>query len=727
MKKIKIVLKNCYGIKNLEKEFDFSDKHTYAIYAPNGVMKTSFAKTFMDLSSGRKSKDLIFPKRITTRTITKDNGSELEKDEVFVIEPYMENFSSEKMNTLLANKDLKSKYDDIHVKIDEEKDKLLGKLADLSGLKKEGIGQEISQAFTNDNNNFFVSLERIEKEVSDQNEPTFSDIAYREIFNDKTLKFLETKDFKKKVADYVKKYDELINASKYFKKGVFNHNNAAAIAKTLTDNGFFDAAHTISLNSKENKSETICTKKDLELLIEKEKSAILNNPDLAKAFEDIDKAINKNEDLRKFRDYLSANRKILVELENLGSFKQKLWLSYFKTQKELYENFLEEYRLGKEGLGKIIDQAKIEQTRWKNVIDIFNKRFSVPFVLVIENQDDVILKQEIPSIGFVFKDFDGEASVEKTNLLQALSSGEKRALYILNIIFEIEARKEGKQETLFIVDDIADSFDYKNKYAIIEYLKDIAKEQLFCQIILTHNFDFFRTINSRFISRKHCLMVEKNQAGITMVDAAYLEPFEYWKKHLNEDDKLVASITFVRNLIGYTEGASAPEYAKLTSLLHIKAASFSMLKSDLEDIYTKVFPNLSLSFKNKNITVIDLIFDLAEKCLVANEGINLENKIILAIAIRLKAEEFMLSKLTDKSEPKANQTRVFFDRFRDEFGESEQVKLLEQVNLMTPENIHFNSFMYEPILDMSDVHLKNLYIDIVKLICTCDTIKNNQD
>jgi hypothetical protein len=37
------------------------------------------------------------------------------------------------------------------------------------------------------------------------------------------------------------------------------------------------------------------------------------------------------------------------------------------------------------------------------------------------------------------------------------------------------------------------------------------------------------------------------------------------------------------------------------------------------------------------------------------------------------------------------------------------------VALMTPENIHVNSFMYEPIVDMSDEHLKKLYADVKKL------------
>lgn len=34
---------------------------------------------------------------------------------------------------------------------------------------------------------------------------------------------------------------------------------------------------------------------------------------------------------------------------------------------------------------------------------------------------------------------------------------------------------------------------------------------------------------------------------------------------------------------------------------------------------------------------------------------------------------------------------------------------------MTPENIHINSFMYEPILGMSIIHLKKLYDEISSL------------
>ena len=95
----------------------------------------------------------------------------------------------------------------------------------------------------------------------------------------------------------------------------------------------------------------------------------------------------------------------------------------------------------------------------------------MPFELSVDNQDDVILRAEAPNIKFTFRDRHEAKTVNEDDLFAVLSNGELRALYLLNIIFDVEARKKNDIETLFIVDDIADSFDYKNKYAIVEYLK----------------------------------------------------------------------------------------------------------------------------------------------------------------------------------------------------------------------------------------------------------------
>lgn len=40
---------------------------------------------------------------------------------------------------------------------------------------------------------------------------------------------------------------------------------------------------------------------------------------------------------------------------------------------------------------------------------------------------------------------------------------------------------------------------------------------------------------------------------------------------------------------------------------------------------------------------------------------------------------------------------------------------LEIVAMITPENIHLNSFMFEPILDMSLKHLYKIYNDVKAL------------
>ena len=58
---MKITLKNCYGIKELDNlKIDFSNCNKALIYAPNGVMKSSLAKVFEDISLGSKTTDRIF-------------------------------------------------------------------------------------------------------------------------------------------------------------------------------------------------------------------------------------------------------------------------------------------------------------------------------------------------------------------------------------------------------------------------------------------------------------------------------------------------------------------------------------------------------------------------------------------------------------------------------------------------------------------------------------------
>jgi hypothetical protein len=716
-RRVKIKLENCYGIKSFQDELFFESNRPIVIYAPNGAMKTSFSKAFIDLTNDQPSSDRVFKKRTTVREIKDAAGNDIPKEQVFVIESYNQSFRSKKISTLLANMALKEKYDKIYSEIDEKKEVLIKELKMVSELKGN-IAETLSLAIAHNEKDFFKSLERVEKEVLKGTEDWLCGIKYQRILNDKIIALLETPDFKAQLTKYMKEYDELVSKSRFFRKGVFNHNNAADIAKSLKDNGFFEAKHTVTMVAKTGKEE-IKTEQELIKVIAEEKDAILSDPKLIKAFNDLDKKLDKNKETKEFRAYLDANKAVLVELNNIALFKEKLWIAYLIKSKAEFKSLMDVYSSGKIEIEKILEAARKEETKWKEVIKIFNERFSVPFLVTMENQEDVILKSEAPSVGFKFVEpTDPAIPLPENDLWTVLSNGETRALYLLNIIFEIEGRREQKLPTLFVIDDIADSFDYKNKYAIIEYLSDIAKEPLFHQIILTHNFDFFRTICSRLsIPRRNKFHTAKGTTGVKLVEEKYQKnPFTYWKEHLDTDEMLIASIPFVRNLAEFC-GLTA-HFEKLTSLLHCKRDTDSITVDDLQSIFRDILKDkTALTLTNGGKQIKKLIYELSEKIIgETTDIIELEKKIVLSIAIRLKTEEFLIREINEPTFVAGitrNQTLELIARFRQKFSsEREKIALIEQVNLMTPENIHINSFMYEPILDMANEHLKRLYRNV---------------
>lgn len=723
MQKIKVDLKHCYGIKSLTYTFDFSDRSAYAVYAPNGAMKSSFAQVFKDIAEGNDSSDRIFATRVSHRAVTDDAGQALSQDAVMVIRPYAEEFGhSEKTSTLLVNAALRKEYEQLHVETDKVKDRLLKALKKQSGSKAD-IEREISLAFTASEDQFYRALLRIKHELGSQTDAPLADVKYDVILDDKVQAFLDTPDAKDALESYILKYNELLAASTYFRRGTFNYYNASSVAKSLADNGFFSAKHTVSLNA--DTSMQITSERELADLIAKEKETISTDAALRQRFAAIEKLITKNANLRQFEEYIATHEHLLPKLANRAQLKEELWKSYLKAHYAVYEELLECYAATDKRKKEIEEEAARERTQWEQVIDIFNSRFFVPFKLTAKNRVSVILGDEpMLTLSFSFTDGGEEVTVEKAALMQVLSTGEKKALYILNIIFEVEARKQQRQPTVFVVDDIADSFDYRNKYAIIQYLREIAEEPYFKQILLTHNFDFFRTVSTRFVGYSGCLMASRGLDGVTFRQASGVQNVfvNDWKKHFFTDaKKRIASIPFMRNLIEYTRGDTDKDYLSLTALLHWKAETATLSQQDLDAIYHRLFSGKKPAKKWAQPTelIVNSIGVEVLTCHAASDGSNFENKIVLSIAIRLAAETFMIERLNDPAFVQAidaNQTHALFDRFRSKrAGETAAIETLQRVIIMTPENLHLNSFMYEPILDMSDEHLRKLHTDIVAL------------
>ena len=341
------------------------------------------------------------------------------------------------------------------------------------------------------------------------------------------------------------------------------------------------------------------------------------------------------------------------------------------------------------------------------------------------NQEDVVLRRETANIEFDYKDpNDSPVRKDKSSILSILSKGEQRAFYILQLLFEIESRKQLNHETLLILDDIADSFDYKNKYAIIEYIKELHENSIFRLIILTHNFDFYRTVASRLsLDYKAAFMATKNDhREIQLIKGEYRKDiFGHFKNNISNQKIFVSLIPFVRNLIEYIEDKSSSNYILLTSCLHLKNDTNSITCADILSLIHKSFPsttNQNIGFGGKSVK--DLIYETAD-LIVHETSINeilLENKITLSIAIRLKAEKYMLREIPNSESLiiDRNQTSELFKVFKKNHSNKETISILDRINLMTPENIHVNAFMYEPLIDISVFHLVDLYKKVKLLI-----------
>jgi hypothetical protein len=120
-----------------------------------------------------------------------------------------------------------------------------------------------------------------------------------------------------------------------------------------------------------------------------------------------------------------------------------------------------------------------------------------------------------------------------------------------------------------------------------------------------------------------------------------------------------------------------------------------------------------------NKLVVDMINAQAAACIGQSGSMELASKVVLAMDIRLSAEKYMVDKLADPAFVNAivaHQTQALLERYKDKFPSEDKANgVLSRVALMTPENIHLNSFMYEPILDMSPDHLFRLHDDVKEL------------
>lgn len=729
MEKIKINLKNCYGIQSLEHEFDFSvgtngKPRVSAVYAPNGIMKTSFSRTFEDLSKGDEPKEERY-NRPTTCVVEADNVP-IVPDSIYILKAELDiSADSPSITNILVDPKNKARYDELLIDLDKLKSKLIKGLGQSSGLKQAEIEQNVLQDWQEED--FLACIQKIQDTAVEED---LSPYMYSTIFDPKALAVLESKEFTVKAGEFNRRYQELFEQEgSIYEKGVFNPNKAETSFKTLNKQGFFAGGHRIHLKG-DNSS---ISKEELDEKLKTIHANIDGDADLKKIKDGLAKNA-QTEALAGLIETLSASQfEYLLESlkpENQSQFRRELWAFYIKNTADAAV-YLSAYESSKDEIQQIESEAAHSAPRWEKAVELFNDRFvDMPFTLSIVDQAQTVLgRKERAQLKFTFTDGGDTAECLRDEVKTTLSQGERRALYLLNFIFDVEERVMNNRETIFVLDDVADSFDYKNKHAIIQYLRDLTEIDFFHQIILTHNFDFFRALsqgNGGFVHRTRCLMTSKSNNDVSLSVAEGISNYfvKIWKpKVMNCNRVLYSTIPFTRNLIEYTQDYHQPpanqDYLTLTSLLHWKQDTDQITVGQYLGIYNKVFNTGHDT--TSTAKAIDVLSTEAQNICnqTTHTGLNLEDKVLLSIATRMEAEKFLTNKLRDIKndtnywyQGSSDQFRGLFDEYKSLTNNPPDIRILEKVGITVNSNIHLNSFMYEPILDLTIDHLVALYKEV---------------
>lgn len=734
---------NCYGLKQFDlPNINFSQCNKAIIYAPNGVMKSSLSKVFDDISKGAPTSDRIFRGVISSYSVThytsqyvfssaNTGNAPTPTNRIYVVNTFTDSFefTKETVSTLLADETTRNEYNVLMEQFSGEIRQIEDKLRALTGLTKPQIkGKliiDLNLDATADWTDIFEKLNELMSERQILN--YLNDCTYNELFNDKVMAVYGKSEFVNSLEDYIANLNSLLADNPVLSERFTDH-NAETLGKELAKHNLFNANHTIRL--KDGVTE-IHSLDEWNTTVKAQLDQLYATPELSSVFKKLKSLLTKNGEVSRLRDIVSAHREIIPALRNIDNLKKQTWLDCFSKLDSPFADYYGRVSQYTARIRQLYERAATQSQRWQAVVDEFNRRFRVPFEVQIENKANFLLKDEAPNLSFKYTRgiaTQQTATLKKDELMVSLSTGEKRALYLLYILFDLERIRQqanaGGGQFLIIADDIADSFDYKNKYAIIEYLNDLGKTAGVDLLVLTHNFDFYRTIKSRLgVSRRNTYIAQRDEEG-----AISITKFKYQKDffknvviagikdgNISNDEKkklLFSSIPFYRNLCEYS--GKETKYLQLTIFLHLKTNPLDTLTVKISDLWDIINPFLdNVSFAGTDEDYYSAIIRIANKCSTdTTNEVLLDNKLVIAIAIRLCTEKFLKQIITSNGsvcvDSTSNQTREWFTQATP-FLTDEQKAIIEEVNLITPESIHLNSFMFEPLIDISDWSLKELY------------------
>ena len=173
----------------------------------------------------------------------------------------------------------------------------------------------------------------------------------------------------------------------------------------------------------------------------------------------------------------------------------------------------------------------------------------------------------------------------------------------------------------------------------------------------------------------------------------------------------------VRELARIRGMGDSDSFSILSAILHGRSEADKTTFDDLSSIYDKCWDCDSLAGDGR--LVYSVIMTVCDRISESDSQLGLYEKIDLSIGIRILAEHHIADVYGSIGipMPKGRQLGGIVRDFKEKSPAQYEScsTLLEQACLLVPENIHINSFMYEPLVDIGSSRFIKLYRELKKL------------
>jgi hypothetical protein len=693
-------MENVYGIKKMVVNVDNSNKlFQDIIYSRNGIFKTSFSTCLYELSNGNEQniKDRITDTSASIKLEIVNDGVPINdlknKFIVFSREIYQKHYKKlsdyDKELELLTIKQEDKEYIERLIVDDTEEP-----LIELK-VKSKGIGLDFEKTMDllgDKNLGYLDNIIYVLKSIEKAPNIDITQVNFKKIFQ-KSYDFIDNVNFKDQVHNYIEIVNKRIKEELFDDK--FDENNCLSFLDTIKKEGF--------LSRDKNRGLIIQNKEyydfeDIEKLFKKTIKKIAEDPKVLEINKELLKTIGNSAEANNIKKEI-INNPILVKELSLG--KKDIIKIALKNSGVQTEYWIEILENTKKELSRVLNQVKNKKNYFEEAIEIYKNRFHPIFDIDLFNRQESMLGLEMPYIVFKHKS-NPNYELDEDKLYDILSSGEKTTLNIIKFIVEYISNKENNP--IIILDDIVETFDYSNRYAFIEYINDMVKDGV-TLIVLTHNFEFYRTLSSR-VSELRKLVASVDKKGVV-----YIQKNKNISRNIenildiNNEETLYFAIPYLRE----AKTILQEDTSLLTSCLHYKARTKNIRIKDI----LVFFPRKNLTIDGEKL-YLDGLKELADKMNEFDEY-DLSKKTILSICCRVFLEEKIIANnISIAEETNCNQFAYLKEMYKDELNEN-VVQLMEKIQLATPEFIHGNAFMYEPLVDIDGKYLKEIYEEVIKL------------